>query len=162
MTERSLTDQESQEFRNCSETALRLLSLDASSSPQASVEAIETYILEWHKPKGGFFARLFNRKPDVIQAALALGAAWGDQLVREFGWEWTCYQADGQDLYCAASKDRSIAVFPTYFVKACLDDASVDCTIVLAFNMLKAGSLPELPAGGFQNLMEGVHRIVPR
>jgi hypothetical protein len=162
MTERTLTSQELQEFREFADAARRLLSLDATAGPKESVEAIEGYILDWHQPKGNFFTRLFNRKPDVIQAALALGAIWGEQLVREFGWDWTCHQAGGQDLYCVASKNRSTAVFPTYFVKACLDDASVDCTIVLAFNMLKAGSLPELPAGAFLNLMDGVHRIVPR
>ena len=82
MTERALTDQEIHEFRNCSRAAFGLLAIEPSSTPQEGVEAIEAYILRWHQPQRGLFARFFSRKPDVIQAALALGAAWSDQLVR--------------------------------------------------------------------------------
>ena len=141
---------------------MHLLGLDSSAGPLKCIEAVETYIDNWHKPKSGFLAKLLSRKPDSVQTALALGAVWGDQLVREFAWEWTCYQPDGQDFYCVASQDRSLAVFPTYFIKVCLDDPAIDCTATLAFNMLAAGSVPALPPGGFENLMDGVHRIVPK
>jgi hypothetical protein len=162
MSERDLTAQETTEFRQCSEAGLRLLALDSAASPLQCVEAVETYVDKWHKPKPGILAKLFGGKPDVVQTALALGAVWGDQLSREFGWEWTCHQAEGQDLYCVASKDRSLAIFPTYFLKACLDSPAVDCTATLAFNMVKAGAIPPLPSNGYQNLMDGVHRIVPK
>jgi hypothetical protein len=162
MSERPLTPQEMSEFRTCAANGGTLLGVSTDAASLDVVQAIEDYVGAWHKPKGGFLARLFASKPDTIQTALALGALWGDQLVREFGWEWTCHRADGMDLYCVVTKDRSLALFPTYYVKACLDDATIDCTIVLAFNMLQAGSVPTLPAGGFENLMSGVQRIVPK
>jgi hypothetical protein len=162
MSERALTAEEKTDFRNCASDGLKLLGLTPSSSPLACTEAVEAYVNSWHKPTGGFFAKLFARKPDATGAALALGAVWGDQLVREFAWSWTCFQSDGQDFYCVASNDRSLAIFPTYFVKQCLDNPAADCTATLAFNMLKAKSVPALQAGSFQNLMAGVRRIVPK
>lgn len=43
-----------------------------------------------------------------------------------------------------------------------VDDPRADCTAMLAFNMLKAGKISGLPAQGYENLMQGVHRIVPK
>ena len=60
--------------------------------------------------------------------------------------------------------DRSVIVYPIHFLIGCFRDAGVDVTVALSFNMLMAGKVP--PPGmaprGYQNLMDGVRRIVPR
>ncbi len=163
MQERDLTQQEQSEFASCADAGLKLLELSGGDAPpQRTLEAIETYLDEWRKPKGGFLSRLFASKPDSTQAALALGSVWGNQIVRAFDWQWVCAQSDGKDFYCVVSPDRSLAIYPTYFMKGCLDNPAVDCTAVLAFNMLAAGSVGQLPPGGYTDLMSGVHRVVPR
>ena len=60
------------------------------------------------------------------------------------------------------SPDRAIAVYPTYFIKAFLDDPRMDCTAMLAFNMLAAGKVSGLPPHGYENLIYGVVRIIPK
>lgn len=162
-TERPLTSQEKSEFRACAETGLKLLKLAGRPSTAAAAAlAVEKYVVGWHTQSSGFLGTLFNRRPAIVDASLALGTVWGDQVVSKFSWQWTCVRDAGMDYYCVASPNRSLVAYPTYFVKECLEDPQVDCKLMLAFNMLRAGSIPEQPANGYANLLDGVHRIVPR
>jgi hypothetical protein len=163
MQERPLTEGEQDEFRTRANNGLTNLGLAGTEpEPKAAVQGVETFVEKWQAERRSPLKTLFRRGPDAVDVALALGAVWGDQLVRQFGWEWTCLQADGQDLYAVVSPDRSLAVYPTYFIKACLDEPNADCTAMLAFNMLEAGNVGGLPAGGYENLMAGVRRIIPK
>jgi hypothetical protein len=95
--------------------------------------------------------------------ALPLGSLWGMQLVRQFGWEWanvTLHDHGDVKAMGVFSADRSLAVYPFYFIFGCLEHQAT-VTILLAFNMLVEGKIPPLPAGGYANVMEGVHHIVP-
>ena len=60
------------------------------------------------------------------------------------------------------SQNRAMAVYPIHFLLGCLKDPNVDATIMLSYNMLKEGKVADQPAGGYMNLMDGVHRIIPR
>ena len=60
------------------------------------------------------------------------------------------------------SPDRSLAVYPIHFIMGCLQDSTVDTTILLAFNMLYADTVGDTTPGSYFNLMDGVHRIIPR
>lgn len=163
LTERALTVQEKSEFRGCAQAGLKLLAIAGRpSTPASAALAVQKYVDEWHTKSPGFFSNLFNRRPTVIDASLALGTVWGDQVVSKFSWQWTCVREDGVDYYCVASPNRSLVAYPTYFVKQCLEDPQVDCRLMLAFNMLGAGKIPEQPANAYANLLDGVHRIVPR
>jgi hypothetical protein len=44
----------------------------------------------------------------------------------------------------------------------CMQDPGVDVTVMLSFNMLLAGSIPKMRPQSYTNVMDGVHRIVPR
>jgi hypothetical protein len=164
--ERPLTVEEISEFEACSSQGLQNLGVnDPSVAPESIVQLVDSYVDKWQS--GGFAPRksLFGRKspvPDTVDVALGLGAVWGNQIVRRFGWEWTCLQQDGQDFYCVVSQDRGWVIFPTYFIKSCLDNPQVDCTAMLSFNMMMAGSIPENPPHSYENMMDGVHRIVPK
>jgi hypothetical protein len=95
--------------------------------------------------------------------ALPLGCLWGLQLVRQFGWEWanvTLHDHGDVKAMGLFSPDRSLAIYPFYFLFGCLENQA-PVTILLAFNMLVAGKIPPLPSGGYENAMEGVHHIVP-
>lgn len=60
------------------------------------------------------------------------------------------------------SPDRALAVYPIHFVMGCLQDHTVDTTILIAFRMLEAGKIGSTTPGSSINLMDGVHRIIPR
>lgn len=161
--ERPLTPDKLASFAAYTKNAMTHLGLaNAEPKPEAAVQAVEDFVDNWQTQKRNPLKKLFGRGPDTVDMALGLGAVWGNQLVRQFGWEWTCTQQNGQDLYAVVSPDRAVAVYPTYFIKACLDDLRVDCTAMLAFNMLVAGKVSGLPAYGYENLMQGVRRIVPK
>ncbi len=98
-------------------------------------------------------------------ADIALGSLWGEQLVREFSWQWSSiiFQDHGDaNAIGVFSPDRSLAIYPFHFVYGCIEN-NAPVTILLAFNMLKDGNrIPQLPAGGFENVMDNVRHVVPR
>ena len=52
-------------------------------------------------------------------------------------------------------------IYPFIFVDDCLS-GNAQVTIELAFNMLDAGTIPQLPTNGYEDIMASVHHIVPR
>lgn len=60
------------------------------------------------------------------------------------------------------SADKSLVIYPIDFVRHCIDDPAVDCTIALAFDMLDKAEHPRFASCELVDFMSGVHRIVPR
>ncbi len=162
LRERALSVEERIEFEIFGQKGLNLLRQDADANPAVLVDAVDSYTHLDQKNNRSFVARMFLRKSKNIERALGLGIVWGNQLVRRFGWEWVCVVDQGDDRYGVVSQDRSLVVYPTYFIKTCLDHPHVDCTAMLVFNMIAANNIPEQPSGSYRNVMEGVCRIVPR
>ena len=133
-----------------------MIGVKPDADPLSIVEAINTFVA---KPPKGWFRKVDN----WTDRALPLGSLWGMQMVRQFGWEWASItQHDQGDAMAMGvfDKSRSLGIFPFEFVFGCLESKSYP-TILLAFNMLLAGKIPELEAGGYMNLMDGVHHVVP-
>jgi hypothetical protein len=142
------------------EDGAALVGVSTSDNPDAIVAAIDEFVFAWQGGK-----RPPKKVFDPEDAPYALGSLWGQQLVRKFGWEWkmvTFHEHDDSTAPGVLSPDRSLAVYPIHFVIGCLEDANVDATIMLSYNMLKAGDTGNVEAGEYCNYMEGVHRIVPR
>ncbi len=96
---------------------------------------------------------------------MVLGGLWGERVVKQFGWHWakvTFHDYGDSVAFGVVSPVCSLAIYPIEFLVGCLGDSTVDATIALSFNMLLAGTVQKMPAKGYFNLMEGVHRIVPR
>ena len=168
ITERKLTPQEQKEITDQAARAMGVLSLaDPQAQPQVILQAVEDYVERWQNERRSPspLKKLFSRgpAPNPVATSLGLGYLWGSQLVRRFGWEWTVlHKPDQGEAYSVVTKDRSLAVHPTHFLKACLDDPRADCTLMLAYNMLEAGKMTGMPANGYENVMWGVRRIVPK
>jgi hypothetical protein len=110
--------------------------------------------------------QLGNRSPPIDgEPDLLFGCLWGEQLVRELGWEWASITFhDHEDVKAIGvfSTDRSLAIYPFHFITGCLKN-NAPVTILLSFNMLRDGTrIPPLPKGGYENVMDNVHHIVPR
>lgn len=168
ITERALTPQEQKEIADHASRAMSNLGLtDPTASPETILQAVEDFIDHWQAERRSVnpLKKLFSRgpAPNPAATALGLGYVWGNQMVRQLGWVWTRLNKEGQgEAYSVVTADRSIAIHPTHFVKACLEDPHADCTIMLAYNMLVAGKVSGMPANGYENLMGGVRRIVPK
>ena len=53
------------------------------------------------------------------------------------------------------------AVYTHGFLIACFNDPKLDCTALLAFNMIAADKLPQMPAQSYEDMMSGIRRILP-
>ncbi len=149
-------------IRGCAIDALKVLGDDfTQADPTTVVNAIDDFAFRWQKG---------DRPPtDVVedgqQARLIFGSLWGEQLVKQFGWQWakiTFHDHNDSKAFGVFSPDRSLAIYPLDFMLGCLHDPGMDVTVMLSFNMLKAGTIPRFEPKSYTNVMEGVRRIVPR
>lgn len=137
-----------------------VVGVSTSDDPDAIVRAVDAFVFAW---QGG--DRPSELAVDPENLPFALGSLWGEQLVRKFGWDWkmvTFHEHGDTSAAAVLSPDRSLAIYPFHFVHGCLQDWSVDATILLSYNMLAAGTMGQVGAGEYANVMERVHRIVPR
>ncbi|MCO8123285.1 hypothetical protein NHH03_16165 [Stieleria sp. TO1_6] len=134
-----------------------LVGTSVDAEPAVIVEAINSFLA---KPKkAGWFAKVDNWD----DRALPIGSLWGHAIARKFGWQWASLtQHDHDDFKAIAivNDDRSLAVFPFHYCFGCLEN-HVPPTVLLAYNMLDAAKIPQQPPGGYMNLMDGVHHIIP-
>jgi hypothetical protein len=150
------------EFAEYSAAGHRLLQVRPSDDPAAIVAAIDTFVDRHQAKSRSFLGKLIGGAKNNTEPSLALGIVWGNQLVRELGWEWTSLLKDGYRYYVVASPDRSLAIYATYFVKECLDFHTADCTVMLSFNMLRGCTFPKQLAGSYTSVMPAVYRIIPK
>ena len=145
----------------CAKDGIALLGLSKKAGePAAVVEAIDAFVYAWQKGK-----RPPKKKLDPDDAPYMMGSLWGEQLVKRFGWEWrmiTFHDHGDSVAPGVCAPDRSLVVYPIHFLMGCFQDPDVDATVALSFNMLDAGGITGVPSKGYANLMDGVHRIVPR
>ena len=148
-------------LQGCANEGRELLGLSGKTAePKAVVEAIDAFVYAWQKGK-----RPPKKKLDPEDAPFIFGSLWGEQLAKRFGWQWAMvtFHDHGDSVAPAVlTPDRSLAVYPIHFLMGCFQDAGVDATVALSYNMLEAGSIGKLKPKGYVNLMDGVHRIVPR
>ena len=162
IVERPFTSGEKAGFQAYAQKALGILNVPGfAPTPDEVVRAVNEMIDKWQE-RFRQTGLVPDTGVDTVDIALGLGAIWGDQLVVRFGWEWVCVLKDKKGLYAVASPDRAWVIYPTYFLRECLENPNRDCTAMLAFNMMAANRFPNLPAFGYQDVMPGVHRIVPK
>ena len=129
-------------------------------SPQRIIKEIDEFVFQWQQGN-----RPQSDAGDMEVAPYMMGSLWGEQLVARFGWEWvqvTFHDHRDSKATAVASPDRALAVYPFAFLIGCFKNPHVDCTIALAYNMMEAGTIARVEPGEYFNLMDGVHRIVPR
>jgi hypothetical protein len=133
-----------------------LAEIFVDDSPAAIVAAVNDLVVEEQKHPVEGIDHFDDR-------ALPLGSLWGMQLVRQLGWQWaevTLHDHNDAKAVGVFSPDRSLAIYPFYFIYGCLENG-VPSTILLAFNMLLEGKIPPQEPKAYVNLMEHVHHIVP-
>jgi len=161
VSERPLDPNTFKSTQGCARDAIGILALGKhASDPSAIIEAIDAFVDDWQQGKRPPAETLSEE-----DAPLVLGSLWGQQLVAQFGWQWAfvTFHDHGDSVAPGVlSPDRSLAVYPIHFLVGCLQDSNVDCTVALAFNMLAAGKIGKLKPREYFNLMDGVHRIIPR
>ena len=159
-SERPVTDAIATNLRGCAADARRVLGLADTASPAEQVAAADAFVDRWQQ----------GDRPDATvvdpgDVPFLFGSLWGEAVVAAFGWAWVqvVFNRHPDTVATAVvSPDRSMAIFPIHFVLGCAQDPAVDCTMALSFNMTTAGKVDGLTPGGYANVMDFVHRIVPR
>lgn len=173
-SERNVDAETAKSIASCAEVAAKMVGVNlVDSSPIEIVSAIDRWIRMAQKeglPKlqtddeSPAEAGLGNSKNDkdshANELAYHIGSLWGEQLVRELGWQWAIVVFEHHsemEVVGVFSPDRSLAIYPLNFVFHCLADAN-PVTILKAFEILREGSrVPPLPEGGYENVMDHVH-----
>ncbi len=158
ITEEAIDSETLDPILGCANDAAQMLGIDLEKlSPKEIVALVDNCVLNIQK----------GEAPEIHEEddpSLTLGSLWGQQMVNELCWEWssvTFHDHDDTKAVGVFSKDRALAIYPFHFVHGCLEN-NATVTILLAFNMLIEGTrIPELPAGGFENVMDNVSHIVP-
>lgn len=102
-----------------------------------------------------------NMEDYWTELALPAGTLWGESLVQEFDWQWIQVDfEDGSQALGVFNKDRSMGIYPWYFILGVVEN-SVPSTVLLVWNMVKDGAIPNQDPNSYTNLMDVVHHIVP-
>lgn len=142
--ERALTAGEQREFNRYAVIGNQMIGGERDAPPTRIVSAIQAFVeRHQHQQEGQWSLRRDGvEKPRHTAAARALATVWGDQFVRVFGWEWICVMFGGEEHYVVVQPDRSLAIFATEYIEACLDLETMDCAIKTAFDQLRANDIP--------------------
>jgi hypothetical protein len=100
----------------------------------------------------GMFMLVFRRPERIVEE---VGALWGQQIVREFRWTWMSIEKEGEVEWAVVSTDRAYAAFPRPYLSRMLLPPYADNTLMLMFNMLKAGKLPPSSPNAYEDLTDG-------
>lgn len=159
-SESDLPHEMPEQIQDSARQAHSMLELAKNADPQTVVSAIDQFVYNWQRGM---------RPPIPCEAEdlpYTLGSLWGEQLTREFGWQWrmiTFHDHGDTKAPGLVSPDRSLVIYPIHFILGCMQDSTVDATILLSFNMLSKGpSSTDTSEQKYANLMEQVFRIVPR
>jgi hypothetical protein len=153
--ERQLAPDEAQEISMFAKDGKKTVKLGfLTTDPAKIVAAIDGYIDSTQQAV--LAGSLELSEENCAFLSLQLGCLWGQQLAKSFGWEWTCLTENGEELYAVASENRSLLILPTYFTRDCLEQPSVDCTAMLAYNMLVAQKFSHVPANSYLNVLDNV------
>ena len=122
------------------------LKLPENAPAEEAVDAVRQVIED---------ARAYSHafKPNVRHnMTVSFGSVWGHMVCREAGWEWCSLSYRGSDEFLAiVSPDRACFVSPVGFVDEKLDPET-DNTILLLFNLIRAGRLPRSQPGAYRVL----------
>ena len=145
------------EIGRLAESAAAHVAVDPASGPDCVIAAVDAFVREMQQ--GGQSTLAGDSQPEM-----ALGALWGEQLVRGLGWLWTAVTFHGADditTVAVVSPDRALVIYPFHFIHGCLEHAA-PVTILLAWEILTHdGRVPSLPADSFENVMDHAHHPVP-
>jgi len=140
ITEEPLAADVRDELRQYESAALSALKL-------GSVRADEDVVVE---AINKFADSLLASDAEVdTELATQLAVLWGHQICRRLGWEWVKLTVQGDMWYGIVSRRREYAIFPLIYMREVLAERSKDNTILLIYNMLKAGKFSPAEAGDY-------------
>lgn len=131
-----------EELREFSADGARRAGLEKLSSAMVVLEAISARV-EAVRPLAD---------EALLDEALGLGCLWAEQVCGSLGWSWATLTSGDAEHHCIVSPDRRFAIHATAYLRSLLSDREADNTVVLLFNMIAAGNVPQAEAGQYRFL----------
>jgi len=158
------TDEENADINVKRNSGLKRLGITKDAAPADVAQAADEYVdaqqIDRSKYLKGFYLLVFHDPQGIIDE---VGTAWGDQLVRAFGWKWQYIIGESDFERAVASPDNAFAVFPGNYLGNMLKPPFDDVTLMLMFNMIQAVKLPEIRAGALEDISDGrLRHIIPK
>jgi len=161
---RSPTDWETADIRAKRDLGLKRLGLGTEAAPADVAQAADAFVDEQQAERSkylkGLFLLMFRPPDGMIEE---VGAAWGEQLVRAFGWQWQYAVREKEFERSVTSPEQAVVVFPSNYLSRMLKPPYDDVTLMLMFNMIEADKLPEAPPGALDDISDGrLRHIIPK
>jgi len=142
-------------IKRCAKTGLRILGIEPRASmPSAIVAGVDRFVRQWQKG-----IRPAEAVLSAEDAPMIIGCLWAEALVSRFKWEWSMVRfADAGQIIAPAvlAADRSLVIYPLHFLTCCFADPAADVAILRAYNLLKAGAIPNARPRAYLDLMREV------
>jgi hypothetical protein len=160
---RQLSDTERLALSAAVARALGRLNVPPTAPPAGIVKAVDDLVeaeqIEREKYLKGMYLLMF-KKPVALIAEM--GAVWGEQVVRELSWAWQFAARQKEPELAIVAPERTHIIFPEWYIRRMLRPPYDDNTLMLMFNMLKAGNLPTAAPGAMEDLTGTARHIVPK
>jgi hypothetical protein len=158
------TAEETAEINGNRDRGLARLDAGNDASPADVARAADALVdqeqIQRQKLLKGLFLLMFRDPESIIGE---IGAAWGEQLVRAFGWRWQYAIREKEFERAVTSPDQALVVFPNNYLGRMLRPPYDDVTLMLMFNMIQAKKLPAASAGAMEDISDGrLRHIVPK
>ena len=158
------TAEEATDINAKRDLGLKRLGLPKEASPADVAQAADAFVdqqqAERSKYLKGLFLLMFRPPDGMIEE---IGAAWGEQLVRAFGWQWQYAVRESEFERAVTPPDQRVVVFPSNYLGRMLKPPYDDVTLALMFNMVEAQKLPEVSAGALEDISDGrLRHLIPK
>lgn len=142
-TEQALGDDERAEVAQFDAYCREMLKLETDPKPPE-------LIVKMIKDLGDNIRR--ERIPNAEDYSILMACLWANQICSEMSWEWVLLSDGKEDYYGIVSPKREYAVLPMNYMKDVLTDPERENTILLFYNMLKAGKFTQQEPKSYQLL----------
>ncbi len=145
--------------------AMNLVTRNYADGPDDIVAAIERWLLENRLPQSAMLESVDDEESESL--AIMLGALYGNQFARRFGWIWSVVDRSDIDGSTLAIRDQAgnVAIYPIIYFENLLANPTIKPKLALCFDMVESGDAVQdlLPntRGEMVDLMESLHTIVP-
>ena len=135
----------------CAREGMMFLGLPDDTTPAAAIGAIDQFVRRWEQGQTGLPTSV-----DAEDIPYSLGCMWGQQLVKQFDWEWamvTYHEQEGARAPGVVSPDRSLMLCPIHFLAGCLEGATPGADIAGSYRRLENLQDADTSPGAYVDLM---------
>ena len=136
VTSKPFDADDTRDINNAATAALHHLTISPNDTPPNQVAALIEFVDQSRKKRLNHAKRL--------DLASELGLLYGNLVCAKSGWTWCIVSEEGEEFLAIGPADRSVILGPVRYIYEQLGlPRREDTTVLLLFNMISGGDLPE-------------------